>query len=171
MRAGWVLFLLHKAYTIGSRDAAGAAGEADGDARPRASCRASCPWALLGLGAALAALAELAGIASLPFAIGLYLPITTTASLIFGGVIAEWRRGPAREDDPATLFASGLIAGDALLGIAFAGVVVAGWDGAFALRTPGRGIVRRRAHDPAIRRPVRAARRIRSTQQGLDPSG
>jgi len=65
------------------------------------------------------------------------LPITTTASLIFGGLIAEWRRGPAREDDPATLFASGLIAGDALLGIAFAGVVVAGWDGLFAVRTPG----------------------------------
>jgi hypothetical protein len=60
----------------------------------------------------------------------------TAASLIFGGLIADWRRGPAREDDPA-LFASGLIAGDALLGIAFAGVVVAGWDGVFALRTPG----------------------------------
>ena len=43
---------------------------------------------------------------------------------------------PAREDDPATLFASGLIAGDALLGIVFAGVVVAGWDGLFALRSP-----------------------------------
>jgi uncharacterized oligopeptide transporter (OPT) family protein len=95
------------------------------------------PWALLGLGAAFATVAELAGIASLPFAIGLYLPITTTSSLIFGGLIAEWRRGPARADDPATLFASGLIAGDALLGIAFAGVVVAGWDGAFALRAPG----------------------------------
>ncbi len=52
-------------------------------------------------------------------------------------MIAEWRRGPAREDDPATLFASGLIAGDALLGIVFAAVVVGGWEGRFALRTPG----------------------------------
>jgi uncharacterized oligopeptide transporter (OPT) family protein len=99
--------------------------------------RGELPWALLGLGAALAAIAELAGIASLPFAIGLYLPITTSASLIFGGLIAELRREPASEDDSATLFASGLIAGDALLGIAFAGVVVAGFDGAFAVRTPG----------------------------------
>jgi putative OPT family oligopeptide transporter len=136
VRAGWVLFLLDKAYTIGS----------DLLPAPQAKLMATLaegvmhgqlPWGLLALGAALAAIAELAGIASLPFAIGLYLPITTTASLIFGGLIAEGRRRPAREDDAATLFASGLIAGDALLGIAFAGVVVAGWDGLFAVRTPG----------------------------------
>lgn len=135
VRAGWVLYLLHQAYTIGSQmlpapQAKLMATLAEG------VMRGELPWALLGLGAALAALAELAGIASLPFAIGLYLPITTSASLIFGGLIAELRRGPAREDDPATLFASGLIAGDALLGIAFAGVVVAGFDGVFALRAP-----------------------------------
>jgi putative OPT family oligopeptide transporter len=136
LRAGWVLSLLHQAYTIGSAMLPA----------PQAKLMATLatgvmqgelPWALLALGAVLATIAELAGIASLPFAIGLYLPITTTASLIFGGLIAEWRRKPAPEDDPATLFASGLIAGDALLGIAFAAVVVAGWDGAFALRTPG----------------------------------
>jgi putative OPT family oligopeptide transporter len=136
LRAGWVLFLLHQAYTIGSHllpapQAKLMATLAEG------VMHGQLPWALLLLGAALATIAELAGIASLPFAIGLYLPITTTASLIFGGLLAQWRRGPAREDDPATLFASGLIAGDALLGIAFAAVVVAGWDGVFALRAPG----------------------------------
>ncbi len=136
VRAGWVLFLLHQAYTIGSAmlpapQAKLMATLAEG------VMQGQLPWALLALGAALAAIAELAGVASLPFASGLYLPITTTASLFCGGLIAEWRRGPARENDPATLFASGLIAGDALLGIAFAGVVVAGLDGAFALRTPG----------------------------------
>jgi len=140
VRAGWVLFLLHQAYTIGSQmlpapQARLMATLAEG------VMHGQLPWALLGLGAVLAAVVELAGIASLPFAIGLYLPMTTTASLIFGGLIAEWRRGPAREDDPATLFASGLIAGDALLGIAFAGVVVAGFDGALALRAPGDGWV------------------------------
>src|SRR5262245_38777015 len=138
LRAGWVLSLLHQAYTIGSAMLPA----------PQAKLMATLatgvmqgelPWALLALGAVLATIAELAGIASLPFAIGLYLPITTTASLIFGGLIAEWRRKPAREDDPATLFASGLIAGDALLGIVFAAVVVAGWDGVFAVRTPGAG--------------------------------
>ena len=124
------------------------------------------PWALLGLGAALAAVAELAGIASLPFAIGLYLPITTTASLIFGGLIAEWRRGPAREDDPATLFASGLIAGDALLGIAFAGVVVAGWDGVFAVRTPGDSWLDAALTIVAVRRARRACWRATCAERG-----
>jgi putative OPT family oligopeptide transporter len=136
LRAGWVLFLLHKAYTIGSAmlpapQAKLMATLAEG------VMHGQLPWGLLGLGAVLATIAELAGIASLPFAIGLYLPITTSASLIFGGLIAQWRRTPAREDDSATLFASGLIAGDALLGIVFAAVVVAGWDGAIALRAPG----------------------------------
>lgn len=135
LRAGWLLALLHAAYTLGSPELPA----------PQAKLMATLvegvmqgqlPWALLALGVALAALAELAGIASLPFAIGLYLPITTTASLIFGGLIAaRWRRGQ-RDDDPATLFASGLIAGDALLGVLFAGVIVAGWSDVLALRAP-----------------------------------
>ena len=90
LRAGWVLFLLHQAYTIGSAmlpapQAKLMATLADGrHARPAAvgACSASAPSSR--------SIAELAGIASLPFAIGLYLPITTTASLIFGG-LAEWR--------------------------------------------------------------------------------
>ena len=135
LRAGWLLALLHAAYTLGSPELPAPQAKlmatlADG------VMHGQLPWALLGLGVVLAAIAELAGIASLPFAIGLYLPITTTASLIFGGLIAaRWRR-VQRDDDPATLFASGLIAGDALLGVVFAGLIVAGWGKALALRTP-----------------------------------
>ncbi|HSP98754.1 MAG TPA: oligopeptide transporter, OPT family [Candidatus Dormibacteraeota bacterium] len=138
LRAGWLLALLHAAYTLGSADLPAPQAKlmatlADG------VMHGQLPWALLALGVGLAALAELAGIASLPFAIGLYLPITSTASLIFGGLIAaHWGRGH-RDDDPATLFASGLIAGDALLGVVFAGLIVAGWGGALALRTPAEG--------------------------------
>lgn len=138
VRAGWLILLLHGAYTLGSPELPA----------PQAKLMATLaegvmhgelPWALLGLGVALAAIAELAGIASLPFAIGLYLPITTTASLIFGGLIAwRWPRAP-HDDARATLFASGLIAGDALLGVAFAGLIVAGFGGALALRTPVEG--------------------------------
>lgn len=135
LRAGWLLALLHAAYTLGSADLPA----------PQARLMATLaegvmhghlPWALLALGVALAAIAELAGLASLPFAIGLYLPITTTASLIFGGLIAaRWGRGH-RDDDPTVLFASGLIAGDALMGVLFAGLIVAGWGGVLALRAP-----------------------------------
>jgi putative OPT family oligopeptide transporter len=135
LRAGWLLALLHAAYTLGSPELPAPQAKlmatlADG------VMHGQLPWALLALGVILAAIAELAGIASLPFAIGLYLPITTTASLIFGGLIASRWRDKQREDDPATLFASGLIAGDALLGVLFAGLIVAGWGKALALRTP-----------------------------------
>jgi putative OPT family oligopeptide transporter len=136
LRAGWVLYLLHKAYTVGSAFLPA----------PQAKLMATLaqgvmqgelPWALLILGAGLAGVAELAGLASLPFAIGLYLPITTTASLIAGGLMASSLR--RREDGAGTLLASGLIAGDALVGIAIAGLVVTGWDARLALRSPGNG--------------------------------
>jgi putative OPT family oligopeptide transporter len=135
VRAGWLLVVLHAAYTLGSADLPA----------PQAKLMATLaegvmhgelPWALLGLGAALAVIAELAGIASLPFAIGLYLPITTTASLIFGGLIARYGSQAPGGRERATLFASGLIAGDALLGVAFAGLIVAGLGDLFALRAP-----------------------------------
>src|SRR5699024_3097045 len=45
------------------------------------------PWSLIFIGAAAAATVELFGIGSLPFAVGLYLPITTTAPIMVGGLI------------------------------------------------------------------------------------
>src|SRR5262249_50102527 len=105
LRAGWVLLLLHQAYVIGS----------EALPAPQAKLMATLaegvwqgnlPWALLLLGAALAALAELIGINSLAFAIGLYLPVTTTTPLLIGGLIAARFGG---DNEPATLMSSGLI--------------------------------------------------------------
>jgi uncharacterized oligopeptide transporter (OPT) family protein len=97
------------------------------------------PWALLLLGAGLALAAEAAGIPSLPFAIGLYLPVTTTTGLVCGGLVASFRK-PAATADSRTLLASGMIAGDALVGILLAGIVVAGWAEALRWRAPGDGL-------------------------------
>src|SRR5207248_3111498 len=105
------------------------------------------PWKLMLIGAAIAAIAELARVSSLAFAIGLYLPVTTSAPLIFGGVIS-WlvsrsTKDPAvhaARDEKATLVASGMIAGDALTGIALAVVTVAGVAGKRALRAPGEAL-------------------------------
>jgi uncharacterized oligopeptide transporter (OPT) family protein len=100
------------------------------------------PWRLLALGAGIALAAELFGIASLPFAIGLYLPITTSAPLILGG-LAAWLldrgTGVRERREQLTLVASGLVAGDALMGIGVAALVVSGLSERFALRTPGAG--------------------------------
>ena len=97
------------------------------------------PWALMALGAVLALGAEALGVVSLAFAIGLYLPVTTSAPLIFGGLLrAHFARRPGGGEPAASsLFASGLVAGDALMGIGLAGLVVAGVDDALRLRVPG----------------------------------
>jgi putative OPT family oligopeptide transporter len=141
LRAGWVLFLLHKAYGIGSAllpapQAKLMATLADG------VMQGDLPWRLLGLGAGLALVAEALGVASLPFAIGLYLPITTSAPLVLGG-LAAWllHRRPQASDrrERLTLLASGLVAGDALMGIGVAALVVGGLSDRLALRAPGSG--------------------------------
>jgi putative OPT family oligopeptide transporter len=137
LRAGSVLFLLHAAYGLGSPALPA----------PQAKLMATLvtgvmegnlPWALMGLGAVLALVAEACGVIPLAFAIGLYLPITTTAPLILGGLLrtAVERRHAPLSDRPI-LFASGLIAGDALMGIGIAALTVGGLAGAVALRTPG----------------------------------
>jgi len=137
LRAGSVLFLLDAAYTLGSPALPA----------PQAKLMATLvtgvmegnlPWALMALGAALALGAEAFGLIPLAFAIGLYLPITTTAPLILGGLLraaVERRHSPL--GDRPILFASGLIAGDALMGIGIAGLTVSGLVGKICLRTPG----------------------------------
>lgn len=141
LRAGSVLFLLDAAYTLGSPTLPA----------PQAKLMATLasgvmaghlPWPLMALGAVLAFAAEAAGVVTLAFAIGLYLPVTTSTPLIFGGVLrALLGRAPDAEPaaDRATLFASGLIAGDALMGIGIAALVVSGASGAVALRAPAEG--------------------------------
>src|SRR5436853_6359161 len=95
------------------------------------------PWRLLALGAGMALVCEGFGIASLPFAIGLYLPITTSAPLVLGGLAAWLLR--ARDRERLTLLASGLVAGDALMGIGVAVLVVSGLADVVGLRSPGSG--------------------------------
>lgn len=145
LRAGWVLFLLHQAYTLGSELLPA----------PQAKLMATLvqgvmdgqlPWALMLLGSGFALVAEMVGIPSLAFAIGLYLPVTTSASLILGGLVSGWVKKQATSEEQyqeqhnrATLFASGLIAGDALMGIGIAILVVSGLDKILALRSPAEG--------------------------------
>jgi putative OPT family oligopeptide transporter len=82
------------------------------------------PWGLVLVGMFLAIIMELVGVASLPFAVGLYLPISTSAGIFVGGMVrwlVERRTGKAgsaeSEFSPGTLMASGLIAGGAIAGV------------------------------------------------------
>jgi len=91
------------------------------------------PWHLIFIGAAIAAAVELFGVGSLPFAVGLYLPIHTTAPIMVGGLISGIisRRSKNKEElkeknERGILLASGYIAGEALMGVIVALAVTAG---------------------------------------------
>ena len=83
------------------------------------------PWGLVLVGIFVAVTLELCGIHSLSFAVGLYLPIATTAPIFVGGMVRWWverKTGVAQESEVSagTLFSSGLIAGGSIAGILFA---------------------------------------------------
>ncbi len=95
------------------------------------------PWELVIFGAMIAIMMELAGVPSLAFAVGVYLPISTSAPMFVGGAI-RWLidRRQARQPEnqglsetqlaaqsdrgPGVLLASGYIAGGAIAGIVIA---------------------------------------------------
>lgn len=95
------------------------------------------PWALVILGAMIAIMLEVVGVPSLAFAVGLYLPIATSAPIFVGGVIRKivdvyLKRKLAQKNlseeeivaetdkSHGVLMASGYIAGAAVAGILFA---------------------------------------------------
>lgn len=86
-------------------------------------------WQFVMVGVFIAVMIELCGIKALAFAIGLYLPLSTTLPIAIGGGIkgiVDWRsgkKGEAKQDDDlgrGSLFATGLIAGGALAGVVVA---------------------------------------------------
>ena len=92
------------------------------------------PWGLVLIGVFLTFAIELMGLPSLPVAVGVYLPISTSAAMFAGGAvrwIVERRlRGQQRtlaeiESGPGVLFSSGLIAGGSIGGIAVAAAAAA----------------------------------------------
>jgi len=87
------------------------------------------PWILVGIGVAIALVVELLRIPSLPFAVGVYLPIGTLTPVFVGGLLKMLlERGAANSEEAAerreqgVLFGSGLVGGEGLLGIGIAGV-------------------------------------------------
>ncbi len=81
------------------------------------------PWGLVLAGMGLSAVVELCGVSSLAFAVGAYLPLSTTSPIFVGGLIKTLadkianRKGEESEVSSGALFSSGLIAGGALTGI------------------------------------------------------
>lgn len=84
------------------------------------------PWELVLIGVSIALVMELCGVPSLPFAVGAYLPLSTSTAIALGGLVRlladrRARRSAAEaERSPGVLFASGLIAGGAIAGLLYA---------------------------------------------------
>jgi putative OPT family oligopeptide transporter len=95
------------------------------------------PWALVLLGALISIVLEMSGIPSLAFAVGVYLPLSSSSPIFIGGLIrwlvdkyvrrkfagknlTEEQLNAEGDKSPGVLMASGYIAGAALAGIIIA---------------------------------------------------
>jgi putative OPT family oligopeptide transporter len=80
------------------------------------------PWGYIFVGAALAAMVQLCGVSGLAWAVGAYLPISTTFPIFVGGAmrwLTDRIRGKAEESEVSSgmLFSTGLVAGGSIGGL------------------------------------------------------
>ncbi len=85
---------------------------------------ASAPWFLYAIGAMIALLMEMVGVAPLAFALGMYLPLDLTLPMLVGALISHAVKKSTKGEKLSekryargTLISSGLIAGGALMGV------------------------------------------------------
>ncbi|MBI4447192.1 MAG: oligopeptide transporter, OPT family [Acidobacteria bacterium] len=83
------------------------------------------PWGLVFAGMFISVVVELCGIRSLSFAVGAYLPLSTTSTIFVGGMmkaLADRMTGAKEESEVSSgmLYSTGLVAGGSLTGIAIA---------------------------------------------------
>ncbi len=122
---GWVILRLHKGVGIGSEELPA----------PQATLMSlvvkgvitgDLPWKFVIIGIFLAAIVELLGIRSLPFAVGVYLPLYLTTPIMAGGLIRYITEKRSKDSvlktrrENGVLFSSGLIGGSALVGVGLA---------------------------------------------------
>ena len=92
------------------------------------------PWSLVFIGVAIAVFVEVVGLPVLPIAIGIYLPIHLNAGVMLGGLVrllVEKRKYASETEKESSiqsgiLYASGLIAGEGVVGILLAVFAVLG---------------------------------------------
>lgn len=131
---GAILLLLDSAWGFGSKELSA----------PQATLmktivegvmNGNLPWGLVFIGAFIAISVEIIGIPALPVAIGLYLPIELSSTIMLGGLIRlavdkiKAKSNSKDSNDEAgsgILFCSGLIAGEGLTGILLAILEIAG---------------------------------------------
>lgn len=128
---GFIMIMLNEAYQFGSKELGA----------PQATLMkmviegimgGNLPWTLVFMGVASSIMFELFGVASLPVAIGLYLPIHVSTPIMVGGIVRGILDKKEKNEDKlkekvetGVLYSSGLIAGEGLMGIILAAFAVA----------------------------------------------
>ncbi len=119
---GYTIYILNQAYGIGSPimpapQATMIAMIADG------VMSGNLPYPLFGAGALIGVTMALLGVPVLSFGLGLYLPLSLSTSILVGGLVRAYidKKSPYESvQERGTLFSSGLIGGDACVGIIIA---------------------------------------------------
>ena len=126
---GSTLYLLDKAYGFGS--AAMPAPQGTMMALiAKGVIQGDIPTTLMIIGALLGLLMQLFKLPILPFAIGLYLPLSLSTAMMAGGAVSllvRKRNSDAEVTQRGVLTASGFVAGDACTGVVIALLTVAGF--------------------------------------------
>lgn len=119
---GYTVYILNAAYGIGSSVMPA----------PQATLMSmvvegvisgNLPYSLVGIGALLAVAMIILRIPVLPFALGVYLPLSLSAATMLGGLVKAYvdrRKSDETCQERGILLASGLIGGDACIGILLA---------------------------------------------------
>ena len=135
---GGTLFLLDKTYAkgelhgIGGPKLAGAAGHSDGDDHQGAAREQPALGSRARRRRSLAFMAQLAGAHALSWAVGAYLPLSTTFPIWIGGMMKALadkmthRKDEESELSSGMLYATGLVAGGSLGGVVIAFVAFFG---------------------------------------------
>jgi putative OPT family oligopeptide transporter len=88
------------------------------------------PFVLVSVGVIIGLILRLLSIPILPFALGLYLPLSLTTPVMLGGIVSAFIKRRTKDKEVfqrGVLTSSGLVAGDACTGVVVALLGVAGW--------------------------------------------
>ena len=138
-----VMIIMNGTYGF-TAEAAAALGQSEPLIAPQANAMAAViqplmmggvtPWLLYGIGAGLILVLTLINVPALPFALGMFIPMSLNAPLVVGGLV-NWAVSRHKNPEQAkannnrgTLIASGFIAGGALMGVVSAIIAFAGAD-------------------------------------------
>ncbi len=118
----WVVGILGKVYGFGSQELPSPQGVLIGTIT-KGIFEGNVNWELISIGGTIALVVYMLGIPVLPFAVGLYLPLSLSLGLLLGGMIAK-----ILKKEGENILPSGMIAGDGLVSVIFAiGIGLLNW--------------------------------------------